>query len=54
MIMIFIKTTIPYFWIKSKIYFEKAPVVTNNALALTSGFINIYNLCKHSSKKILG
>ena len=33
MIMVFIKLAIGYFRLKSKIYFKKVPVMTNNTLA---------------------
>ena len=54
MILIFIKAAITYFRLKSKIYVKKVPVMTNITLALTSGFVNIYNLWQHSPKKIYG
>ena len=41
MIMIFIKATITSFWLKFKIDLKKVQVMTNNTLALTSGFVNI-------------
>ena len=52
--MILIKTTTTYFWLESKIYLKKVPVKTNNTIGLTTGFVNIYNLYKHSSKKTCG
>ena len=47
MIVIFIKTIITYFWLKSKMFLKKVSVITNNTIALTSGFVNIYNLYIH-------
>ena len=52
--MIFVKTTIAYFYIKSKINFQRIAVTANNAILLTGGFVNIYNLYKYSYKKICG
>ena len=53
-ILNFIKAIITYFWLKSKSYVKKVPVMTNSTIALTSAFVNIYNLCQHSPKKICG
>ena len=41
MVIIFIKTTITYFSLKSKIYQKKVPVMTNRTLKRTSVFVNI-------------
>ena len=41
MIMIFVKATITYFWLKYKIYFKKLAVMKNNKLMLIYGFVNI-------------
>ena len=37
--MILIKVIITYFWLKSKIYLKKVPVMTNNTLAQTIGLL---------------
>ena len=47
--MIFIKTINTYFWMKSKLYLEKRSVIANNTLVLNSGFVNVFNLDKHSA-----
>ena len=48
MIMIFIKTNITYFWLKSKIYPKKVSVIANN----THIICIIYTfIIKHSFKK---
>ena len=50
-------TTTTYFWLKSKISLKKVPLMTNNTLMLTIGFVkyfNIYNLCNHLSKITAG
>ena len=56
--MIFIKKTITYFFLKSKIYLKNVPIMTNNTLVPTNVLLtsillysNIYNLYKHSSHK---
>ena len=41
MIMIFIKVTITYFWLKLKIYLKKVPAMTNNTLTIISGVVHI-------------
>ena len=41
MIMIFIKTTITYYWLASKIYLKIVPVMKHNTFGLTSGYVNI-------------
>ena len=40
MISTFIKTTITYFWLKSKIHSKRVPVMTSNRNVPTSGFVN--------------
>ena len=50
--MIFIKSTITYIRLKSKTYLKKIPVKTNNTLPLS--YSSIYNLYRHSSKKLTG
>ena len=45
MVIIFIKTTITYFSLKSKIYQKKVPVMTNRTLKRTSVFVNIMTVC---------
>ena len=65
--MISFKTT-NSFWLKSKIYLKKVPVITNNTLAPISSFVNIIffsdkfilyinihlknNICCHHEKQI--
>ena len=54
MIMILIDTTITYFWLKPEIYLKKVPVMTNNTLAQTIGFVNIKHIFQaHQSYNIL-
>ena len=52
MIMIFIKTISKYFWLKSKIYLKKVPVVKNITLAENIGFVNIIS-SRHINPSIL-
>ena len=50
-------TIITYFWLKSIISLKKVPLMTNNTLMQTIGFVkyfNIYNLCNHLSKITTG
>ena len=46
-----IMTIITYFWIKYKIYIKKVPVITNNTLTRTTGFVNM-NFFRHISPSI--
>ena len=41
MVIIFIKTTITYFQLKSKIYLKKVAIMTDNTPVLIDGFLNI-------------
>ena len=60
MVMIVIKATIAHFWLKSKIYLKRVPVMAKCTLAQTINFVNIsffryiYYLYKHSSKETYG
>ena len=35
-------TTMVYFWLKTEIYLEKVPVITNNTLTRVTSFNNTY------------
>ena len=52
--MIFIKTIITYIWLKSKIYHKKVPLMTNNTLALSGGFVSIYTYTNIHLRKLVG
>ena len=39
-----IMAAITYFWLKCKIFIKKIPVMTNNALTQTIGFVNVNSL----------